>query len=117
MKFTVTRKILVMAIVCAAFASGAFGESRVISKAYEAPLQNFQAPQSMNGLVTFRECPDCDILQFHVTAATRYAVNGRTVELEDFRLALLQSGDRIDGSVTVLHHLESDRVKAVDAWL
>lgn len=117
MNFTSTKKILVTAILFIAFATSAFGEGRVISKAYEALLNNFQAPQSVNGLVTFRECANCDALQFRVTAATRYAVDGRTVELEDFRLALLKASDRDSGSITVLYHLQSDSVEAVEAWL
>lgn len=117
MNSTRSKKLLVIAVVCIAFASSAFGENRIISRAYEALLDSFQAPTSMNGLVTFKECPDCEVLQIRVTAATRYAVNGRSVELEDFRLALLKAGDRDSGSITVLHHLESNGVEAVDAWL
>lgn len=112
-----TRKLVVISLICIAFAASAHGEGRVISRAYEVALDLFQAPQSENGMATFKECADCDLTQVPVTAATRYSVDGRSVRLDEFRLALLQTGDREAGSITVLHHLETNRVESVDAWL
>ena len=117
MKTSSTTKTLLIALVCFVCSTSASGEGRVLSQAYEVSVENFQPPQSDNGAATFKECADCDVRRVQVTASTRYAVNGRAVDLEEFRLALLQTKDREGGSITVLHHLESNSVESVDAWL
>jgi hypothetical protein len=112
-----TRTLLIIAVFCIAFANNAAGEGRVIAQAYEVLLEHFQAAPSVPGTITIRECAECDVLRFRITSATRYAVNGRPMQLEEFRLFLNQSTNTNDGSITVLHHLESDRVESIDAWL
>jgi hypothetical protein len=52
-----------------------------------------------------------------VSAGTRYAINGKTVRLADFRRAVSQASDRDDKTVTVLHHLESNTIESIDVLL
>lgn len=94
--------------------SGAAAIGNVTSQGYEIMLSNFTAPATANGGVTFRECDSCDRRTVRVTSSTRYAVNGRTVRLEDFRKALTQVPDRDEAALTVLHHLESDTIELID---
>ena len=117
MKLTSMRKIVFTVLICVAFAANAYGQGRVISQAYEVMLDDFQAPASPAGNVIFRSCEECERVSVRVTATTKYSINGKTVRLEDFRVAVLQTNDRDNKSVTVLHHLESNSVESIDAWL
>jgi hypothetical protein len=109
-------KILTLVLLC--FAGPAMAvEGEVISRAYEVDLDQFQAPATPNSTTSFRPCPDCDRQSVRVTPATRYSVNGKALELADFRKALLLVQDRRNAMVTVLHHLESDTVVSIDASL
>ena len=109
------KKLFFISLLCAIFSAAAMGEGRVISQAYEILLNNFQAPISTNSTIVFKECDDCESMHVRVTEATLYSVNGRSVRLEDFRIAILQTGDRDSMAVTVLHHLESNTVESIDA--
>ncbi len=91
------------------------GQGRVISQAYEILLNNFQAPVSAVGTIVFKVCDECERQHARVTEATRYSVNGSSVRLEEFRIALLQTTDRDSKAVTVLYHLESNTVESIDA--
>jgi hypothetical protein len=86
----------------------------VTSQGYEISLSNFTAPATANGGVTFKECDDCNRRTVRVVSGTRYAINGKTVRLEDFRKAILQVPDREAASLTVLHHIESDTIELID---
>lgn len=107
------KKLLSISLICIGFAAAAHGQ--IVSMAYEIALSEFQAPTTANSSVAFRECRDCERKRVRVTPTTRYAVNGEQVRLEDFRKAVQQADDD-DTSVTVLHHLESNTVEALDVW-
>ena len=85
----------------------------VVSKAHEVSLADLRLPGNANGTLSFRPCATCDYETVRVTAATVYEANKRAVELEDFRTALGNIRNRREVTVTVLHHLESDTIKAV----
>ena len=89
----------------------------VVSRAYEVALNDFRAPATENGGIAFKPCSSCERRLVRVTAGTRYAVNGRTVRLEDFRKAVNQAHDRDEKTVIVLHHLESDTIESLDVSL
>ena len=109
-------KIVTLALLC--FAGPAMAvEGEVISRAYEVGLDQFQAPATANSRVSFTPCPDCDRQSVSVTPETRYSVDGKVVQLQDFRAALMLVQDRRNAMVTVLHHLESDTVVSIDASL
>jgi hypothetical protein len=109
------KKLLSISLICAVFSATAMGQGRVISQAYEILLNNFQAPVSAVSTIVFKECDECEQQHARVTEATLYSVNGRSVRLEEFRIAVLQATDRDSKAVTVLHHLESNTVESIDA--
>jgi hypothetical protein len=109
-------KILLLALWCIAGPAIA-AEGDVVSRAYETGLDRFQAPAVPNGSTTFKPCGGCDRQSVRVTPATRYSVNGKALQLQDFRKALLLVTDRRNAMVTVLHHLETDTVVSIDASL
>lgn len=108
------KKILTITLLCAGFATSAYGQGQVVSQAYELYLSNFTAPTTANSGVSFRECDDCDNVRSRVTDATSYSVNGKRVRLEDFRKAVTQAHSPDETVVIVLHHLESDTVVSID---
>ena len=109
------KKLLFISLICSVFSATAIGQGRVISQAYEILLNNFQAPVSAVSTIVFKECDECDQQHVRVNEATRYSVNGSSVRLEEFRIAVLQATDRDSKAVTVLHHLESNTVESIDA--
>lgn len=106
-------KILIaVTLICLGLSAAA--EDRIISLAYEVTLSDFNAPVTANGGVTFKECAKCEQIRTRVTPDTRYAINGKSVRLEDFRKAVGQVRNPDEKDVTVLHHLESNTVKSIN---
>ena len=88
-----------------------------VELAHEVRLTDLRMPQSESGTVGFRTCDECDFQTERVTGETRWSLNGRIVRLDDFRVALARIADRSDVYVTVLHHLEDDRITEVSVYL
>jgi len=109
------KTLLTTTLLCLGLAMTA--QAQVISQAYEVVLSDFRAPATANGGAAFKQCAECDRQVIRVTAGTRYAINGKTVRLEDFRKAVLLANDRDEKWVTVLHHLESDTIESIDVLL
>ncbi len=106
------KKLLTITLICIGFAASASGQ--VVSQAYELSLSAFTAPTTTSSNTSFKECDECDLMRVRVTATTNYSVNGSSVLLEDFRLAVSGASDPDEVSVVVLHHLESDTVVSID---
>ncbi len=106
------KTLLAVTLIC--FGLSAAAEDRIISRAYEITLSDFSAPVTQNGGVTFKECADCEQIRTRVTPATRYAINNKTVRLEDFRKAVGQVRNPEEKLVVVMHHLESDTIKSLN---
>jgi hypothetical protein len=85
----------------------------IVSKAHEVSLTDLRLPASTNGTLTFKPCEECDYKTVRVTAQTQYETNRQRFALEEFRRQLGSIMNRQDVSVTVLHHLESDTIKAI----
>ena len=105
------RTLIVALLVCASLPAAA--DFVLVSKAYEVALSDLRLPGNVGGTITFKECATCDYQTVRVTSDTRYEANGRSLTLEDFRSELEQVGNPRDVTVTVLHHLETDKVQAV----
>jgi hypothetical protein len=107
---TIKTLIAISALACSLTA---LAQDRIVSKAYEIALSNFQAPATANGGVGFKECASCPQYLKRVTPDTRYMLDGSAVRLEDFRKAVAAVSNRDNAMVVVLHHLESDTVKSL----
>lgn len=90
---------------------------RTVQLAHEVALGDLRLPQSEAGTIGFKSCEECEYQTERVTAETRWSLNGRTVRLDDFRLGLARVTERDSVYVTVLHHLEEDRVTEVSVYL
>ncbi len=110
-----SRKLLVLVLLGLSLAAAA--DFRTITEAYEVDLSVLRLPGSENGTLTFRQCSDREAQTVRVTGKTRYVINDRDFALADFKEQLKHIRDRKDQNVSVLHHLESNTIKAVKVWL
>lgn len=107
-------------ILCAlafALALPAAAEYRTVQRAYEVELSNLRLPQNEAGTISYKACGDCAFQTTRVSADTVWLLNGRSISLAKFRDGLAKAEVRRKLHVTVLHHLENDRVTKVIASL
>ena len=109
------QRLLVLAILGLSISAAA--DFRTITEAYEVYLSDLRLPGSENGTLTFKQCSDCEAQTVRVTGKTRYLINDRDFALAEFKEQLKRVRNRKDQIVSVLHHLESNTIKAVKVWL
>lgn len=102
--------LLVLALPAAA-------EFRTVQRAYEVELSDLRLPQNEAGTIGFRTCDDCAFITTRVSTETSWLLNGRSMSLAKFRDGLAKIEERSKKYVTVLHHLEKDRVTKVEITL
>ncbi|HSM29294.1 MAG TPA: hypothetical protein VK854_01215 [Woeseiaceae bacterium] len=102
-------KVLIAAIVLGS-ALPAAADFQTVAEAHEVSLADLRVPQSESGTVSFRTCDECAYQVKRVGEDTVWVLNGRNLSLDKFRRGLASITDRDAASVTVLHHLEKDRV-------
>jgi hypothetical protein len=107
------QRLLVLAILGLSLSAAA--EFRTITEAYEVDLGDLRLPRSENGNLTFKQCSDCEPETLRVTVQTRYLINDRDFALAEFKKELKLVRNQRYHSVAVLHHLESDTIKAIKA--
>jgi biopolymer transport protein ExbD len=76
-------------------------------------LSDVRLPRNNTGTIAFKECDSCDYMTVRVGADTRYMLNGKAVPLKKFREALSVVENSDDQLVTVLRHVEQNKVTAV----
>jgi hypothetical protein len=103
---------LLLAVSCSVPA-----EIRTVQQAHEVLLADLRLPQTGAGTLGFRSCDECEFRAEQVSANTRWSLNGTAVTLDDFRAGLARVTERASVYVTVLHHLEEDRVTEVSVYL
>lgn len=104
------------AVLLVSFSTTATADFVVVSEAYEVALSDLRLPGTTNGTLALKECGTCDYETIRVTSGTRYEANGETLSLQDFSKALEEVRNPSEVTVTVLHHLESDTITAVQVW-
>jgi hypothetical protein len=109
------RKLLVLVLLGLSLAAAA--DFRTITEAYEVDLSDLRLPGSEYGTLTFKQCADCKLQTLRVTGETRYLINDRDFALAEFEEQLDGVRNRKDQIVSVLHHLESNTIKAIKVWL
>jgi biopolymer transport protein ExbD len=103
--------LIATALLCMAFPAAA--EFTTVEKAYELALSDVRLPRNNTGTIAFKECDSCDYMTVRVGADTRYMLNGKAVPLKKFREALSVVENSDDQLVTVLRHVEQNKVTAV----
>lgn len=109
-------KILV-SVLLLALALPAAAEFRTVQRAYEVNLADMRLPQNEAGTISYKSCSNCEFQTTRVNAETTWMLNGRSISLVKFRESVAAIENRDDASVTVLHHLEKDRITKVTVTL
>jgi copper chaperone CopZ len=102
-------KVLIAAIFLG-LALPVAADFKTVAEAHEVSLANLRLPQSASGTVAFKTCDECAYQVKRVVENTQGVLNGKNLPLAKFRRGLLSITDRDNTAVTVLHHLEKDRV-------
>ncbi len=110
-----SRKLLVLVLLGLSLAAAA--DFRTITEAYEVALSDLRLPGSENGTLTFKQCADCEMQTLRVTGQTRYLINDGDFALAEFKEQLKRVRKQKNQNVSVLHHLESNTIKAVKVRL
>ena len=105
---------IAFAAIVLAIALPAAAQFRTVQQAYEVQLTNLRLPQSDSGTLGFRPCDGCDFLTKRLSEDARFVLNGKSMSLERFRRGVARVRERQDRYVTVLHHLEKDRITKVE---
>ena len=109
------RKLLVLVLLGLSLAAAA--DFKTITESYEVALSDLRLPGSEYGTLTFKQCSDCKAQTLRVTSKTRYVINDRDFALAELEEQLKGVRNRKDQIVSVLHHLESNTIKAIKVWL
>ena len=109
------RKLLVLVLLGLSMSVGA--DFRTITEAYEVELSSMRLPGNEYGTLTFKQCSDCDAQTLRVNGTTRYLINDRDFTLAEFKEQLKRVTNRNGRVVAVLHHLESNTIKAIKVRL
>jgi len=102
------RKLLALVLIGLSLSAAA--DFTTITEAYEVKSSDLRLPRNTGGTLTFKRCTECDSQTLLVNGRTRYIVDGRDVQLTEFKERMAGVRDEI---VTVLHHLESNTITAI----
>ena len=108
---------LLIAAAMIGLALPAAADFTTVQLAYEVVLSEVRLPRNANGTIAFKECEDCEYKTMRVSADIRYLVDGRSVTLKQFRELTEHVADSDNAAVTILHHLEDNRVTKVSVYL
>ncbi len=100
-----------------ALALPAAAQFRTVQVAHEVALADLRLPHSPAGTIGFKPCGECEYQTERVSADTRWTLDGRAVSLIDFRKGLARVTERDNVWVTVLYHIEENRVTEVSVYL
>ncbi|MBT8103436.1 MAG: hypothetical protein KJO95_10740 [Gammaproteobacteria bacterium] len=103
---------LIIALLLA-LALPAAADFRTIQQAYEIELVNIRLPQADGGTVSFKSCDACAYQTARVSSDMRWILNGQNMTLSKFQEGIDNIEDREHKYVTVVHHLEHDRITEV----
>ncbi len=105
-------KVLIAAIILGV-ALPAMAQFRTVSKAHEVRLSDLRLPQNDGGTVAYKPCDECPYETKRTSSDAQWILDGNSLPLDKFKRSLMSITDRRNTAVTVLHHLESDRVTRV----
>ena len=110
-----TKLLIAAALISLALPAAA--DFTTVQVAYEVALSEVRLPRNGHSTIAFKECADCEYKTKRLSADVRYLVDGRSVTLQKFRQLTDRVADRDNEAVTILHHLEDNRVTEVSVYL
>ena len=107
------RHLLFVSAALLALSMPAAAEFRTIQQAYEVDLSNLRLPAAEAGTIAFKACDECATKTKRVGDFTRWVLNGQTLSFGEFLEGVNAIANPEDAYVTVVHHLEDDRITKV----
>lgn len=99
-----------IAAIFLGFALPSAAQFHTIAEAYEVRLSDLRLPRNTNGSLSYRPCEVCAYSTKRVSSDAQWVLDGRNVPFAEFRRGVMSIANSNAASVTVLHHLEQDRV-------
>lgn len=99
---------LLLVLSCSAIA-----DSYPPTRTYEALASTVRMPDSSNGTLTVKECARCEYETYRVTSRTVYALNGKSMQLEDFLQAIERLKLDGDPNINVRRDLTTNTISKV----
>jgi len=114
MKFRIIITVLTMALTAPAWA-----DLVQISRAYELEPSRVNVPVSPSSSMFFSECAGCAATSGQLNAQTRFSVNGKTVDFEEFcdAIRLAKRSKEKRSGIVLLRHIESNAIVSVSVSL
>ena len=109
------RTLLLAALVV--LSAPAAADFETVVEAHEVRLDHLRLPGAAGGTLSFRPCLECPWQTVRVSPGTRYEANGRAYTLEAFRSELQKIADPESAWLTVMQHVETNTITAVEAVL
>lgn len=107
------KKALFVSATLLAMSMTANADFRTIQQAYEVKFSNLRLPAAEAGTIAFKACDACATETKRVGDFTRWVLNGEALTFEKFLERVNTVADRDGRYVTVVHHLEDDRITKV----
>ena len=109
------RTLLLAALVV--LSAPAAADLETVTEAHEVRLDHLRLPGADGGTLSFKPCPECSWQTLRVSSGMRYEANGRAYTLEGFRTELQKVADPESTWLTVMRHIETNTITAVEAVL
>lgn len=93
--------------------TAAMGKDYPPTRTYESSVNSVRLPDSSNGTITVKECDKCDYETYRVTERTVYALNGKSMRLDDFRLVVEELKLGGDHNIDVRLDLQTNTISKV----
>ncbi len=108
---------IILATIALVLSAATMADFTPVSEGYELSLSNVRLPRNNGGSIAFRTCNSCNYETHLVSSDVRWDINGKATTLALFRERMAKIADREAQWVTVIHHIELNRVTAVSVYI
>jgi hypothetical protein len=111
------KKRITIAALLLAFTLPAFAQFDTVARTYELEPDLVNVPPTPGSLMRFSSCSGCAATSAQLTNDTRFSVDGKTVNFDEFcdAMRLAQQSER--SGIFLKHHLKSDAIVSVSVSL
>jgi hypothetical protein len=109
-------RIIITALIMV-FTLPALADFVTISRAYELEPELVNIPLSPSSSMLFSNCSGCEITSGQLTTQTRFSVDAKTVDFDEFCDAMRLAKQSEHSGIFLQHHLESNTIVSVSVSL
>jgi hypothetical protein len=108
---------IILATIALVLSAATMADFTPVSEGYELSLSDLRLPRNNGGSIAFRTCSSCNYETRLVSSDARWEINGKATTLKQFRERMAKIADREAQWVTVIDHIELNRVTAVSVYI